>query len=135
MKKSFVIILVGLAAITVFIVPRTAAQSPPGQSSTVWHSQVNLGRFWGMQGRDSNNDRDKWYPQSQPSGDFLPDDQELILVTEAGPYDPLWVHTYLDDQQESDYERHNCNSINAEEWLQGSADTEDWAVPGNQWHP
>lgn len=53
MKKNFVIILAALAAITVFIDPRTAAQSPPGLSSTVWHSQ-DIGKP-GMTGRFVEN--------------------------------------------------------------------------------
>jgi hypothetical protein len=53
MKKSFVIILAALATITVFINFRTAAQSPQGQSSTVWHSQ-DIGKP-GMTGRFVQN--------------------------------------------------------------------------------
>ena len=53
MKKNFVIILAALAALTVFINFRTAAQSPQGQSSTVWHSQ-DIGKP-GMTGRFVQN--------------------------------------------------------------------------------
>ena len=89
-------------------------------------------RFW-PNGRDAGLDQDMGV------GDWLPDAYEPspTLDAEGGPYDITKLDTYPNgptDTQPNDCERHNSKSIYAEAWETGSADEDDWAYPGKQWH-
>ncbi len=71
--------------------------------------------------------------------DMIPDlNEPLMGYDDAGPYDPNDYYTY------STVPNSNYTSLNdaerqvsatAEEWIVGSADSDDWAHPGIQWFP
>lgn len=69
-----------------------------------------------------------------PLADWIPDILEDWMASEeGGPFDCQYTDTYLSDQTSNDFERYT--QMTQEPWVQWGAYTEDWAYPGQQWHP
>lgn len=90
-----------------------------------WKHHESWDSWWGAGGVVPANDTDS---------DCIPDNLEAGFGADAGgPYNNTKGDTYTTDSLAWDSERHTC--FTQDDWTVGSADSVDWAHPGNQWRP